>query len=875
MSPLINRNILTPQSIAIILLSMLIFGGMIAVDSIAVTKYHGFVSPSNLDILVHVVNYGSEYSKPSLDKQKLSDVVIKLSQQSYVKSVATYYKLHARTEIDNTSYFVSTIVGVTPSAFSLLNISITGGVFSNNSVSVREDIFKALNLSFGDYVNITCSHANEVTFLLLPIEGTFEINNTLLESEIKVLVTASTFENLVPRINPWSAYGIAVADIDESVIDPVNPEIAQSMFSGLEISLWDLSSGHTSVAVHFFLLGKLQNYIEWKNTFRYNIFLGMLPLTAVFWFVQYYLTEIFFAKRKRELTVMIARGMDPSIKVGIFLKHLSKNAVFGLLIGAVAGIPASRIFIISPTGFLVYHLNFTRLQEVPYVFSLYSLLLALEYILFIIVIGILIYALAKFYSMVIKNISKRKKGLLKKLFLIFGGSYIDFVLLGYSLLIFMFVLLNISLFSQIDLTYNPIFSGLLYFAPFAFVIGATRAIFRIIDYVIKPFAYTIKNYKRLYPIYLGIKNLTRKGSSAQVIGMIFALVIALSQTSGVIAQTYAPSVRAHEYWLYGTDFIIQFRLNFPNTTLATELENRLCENISGIESHTMMMITDVFLYSTVYIDFVGINTKTFVQTIYGDTGNVFKNTQYFSTISELQNVSNGIVISSTLANSLDLREDDVLKIFSWETGVFASLRVIGVIDFAFSAYLFSRYYTAGYYGEYSSYNSYYSYQPMYVETYNYALTNYDVIETLNSNVIVTVGIKAAQEASTTELYNFIQERLKSLKYEYIVLQNAQLKSARVRIEQTLNDPMIQTLRSLLNINFVASLIIVLIVLWDFGILLKRKRSREIAVLLALGESRANTALTILFELLLILVYGAVVGIATSYPFSLITGKTIP
>jgi len=314
----------------------------------------------------------------------------------------------------------------------------------------------------------------------------------------------------------------------------------------------------------------------------------------------------------------------------------------------------------------------------------------------------------------------------------------------------------------------------------------------------------------------------------------------------------------------------------PNVALALELENLVCKNISGIETHTMMMMTDEILYGMTYIKFVGVSPKTFVQAIYTDTGTVFKNTSYASTIYELQNVSNGIVISRNLAYSLDLEKDDVLKIFSWETGVFASMRVVGILDFAFSRILFGDYYLSYYYGYSEAPEAYYSYPHgfLYVQETHYALTNYEVIETLNNSVTVTIGIKVSQKANTTKLYKSLQERIISLKYKYIVIQNAHLDSARAQIEQILSDPMIQTLRSLLNINFVASLVVVLIVLWDFGLLLKRKRSREMAVLLALGESRTNVSFTILFELLFILVYGAVIGLFTSYPFSLVTGKTI-
>ena len=873
--PLLQK-LSTPQVTAIALVSLLIFGGMIAVDSIAVTKYPDFVKHSNLDILVRIVSYEREYSYATIDKQKLNDVVAKLRPLSYVKNISVFHKIYTTAEMDNTSFIINSIVGANPSVFSHLNISITRGVFSNNSVAVREDIFQALNLSLGDYINVSCPPSSGHAFLLLPIKSTFEINNSLLEPEIKLLVTAPTLEYLVPRTHPWAVYTMVAADIDESIIDPVNPEIAQSMFSGLGNSLWSLSSDYTSVQVQFYLLGKLQQYIEWKSTFRYNVFLGLLPLTTVFWFVQYYLTELFFAKRKREIAVMIARGMDPSIKTGLFLKHLGEASIFGILIGAIIGIPISRIFIISPSGFLVYHINTDRLQEVPYVFSWYSLLIALEYILVVLIIGVLIYIVVKIYGMVIESISKKKKGLLKKLFLIFGGSYIDFVLLGYSILIFMFVFLNISLFSQINLTYNPIFLALLYFAPFAFIIGATRVIFRVIDYVVKPLAYTIKNYKLLYPIYIGIKNLTRKGFSAQTIGMVFALVIALSQTSGVIAQTYAPSISAREHWVYGTDFIVQFQMDYPNVTLAKELENLICENMSGTETHTMVMISGVFLHDMMYIRFVGVDPQTFVQTIYTDTGTTFVNTPYASTISELQKISNGIVISKTVSESLDLEEDDVLKIFSWETGIFASMRVIGIIDFAFSG-VFLGDYLYYYFPEHPEFpGAYYSYQPsfQYMQKSNYVLTNYGIIETLNNSVIVTIGIKTNHNVSATEFYNSLHERIKSLRYKYIILQKVYIDSASVQIEQTLNDPMIQTLLSLLNINFVASLIVVLIVLWDFGLLLKRKRSREIAVFLALGESRTNVSFTVLFELLFILAYGAVIGLVASFPLSLVTGKTI-
>ena len=475
---------------------------------------------------------------------------------------------------------------------------------------------------------------------------------------------------------------------------------------------------------------------------------------------------------------------------------------------------------------------------------------------------------------------KKKKGILKKLLVIFGGSYIDFILLGYSFFIFLFLFLNLDLLSQIQLLYNPLLIALLFFAPLAFIIGAVRVIFRVVEYIVNPIAYCIKNLRRLYPVYLGIKNLTRKGSLAPAIGMIFALVIALSQTSGVVAQTYIPSIRAYNYWLYGSDYLIEFQLWHPNLTLISEVENYLCKNISSIVSHTVMLQTRESLTGIAYLNLIGINPQSFAKTIYTDKGKLFGSSPYANKMYSLQNVSNGAIISKFVSDQLDLREDDVLRIFSWRAGFLVNMRIVGVIDYKFSSLIFGH---SGIYGAYytpppvapSIFGpGHSSYTITYLTDYNYVLTTYSIIEALNESITVAINVRVNHNANTTKIYNILQNRITNLKYKYLFFQNARLGSGRIDFENALKNPMLQTQYSILNINFAVSLTILLIVLWELGSLLRKKRSREIAILIALGEHRSSIALTILFELFFTLLYGAFIGLVASYPFSIIVGRIL-
>ena len=376
------RGIITPQAVAIALISMLLFGGMMAVDSISVTKYSDFVKHSNLDIQVVLSRYKENNMYPTISKEKVNSVINTLESYSFVKNITTFSQIFVFAYPDNASAPIDKITGITQDSFSYLNISITSGAFADNAVAIREDIFSALNLSLGDYLNVSCSHSSGIKFLLLPIVGTFRINNTVLSDSFKAITTINTLTKiLIPRAHPFYVRTSVVADIDDGIINPANPEQARATLFSLEDSFWSLTDESTDVYVNFYLLNSLMRFIEWKSEFRQAVFLSLLPVIAVFWFVEYYLIEMYFGKKRREIDVMVARGFSREVKTGMFLKFFGKETIVGTVIGAILGIPMSRVFLVAPKGFLTYASINMQASGVPYILSMTSLIYIFQYLL--------------------------------------------------------------------------------------------------------------------------------------------------------------------------------------------------------------------------------------------------------------------------------------------------------------------------------------------------------------------------------------------------------------------------------------------------------------------------------------------------------------
>jgi len=866
---------ITPHFVTFVIVFMILSGAFIAVDSIAVTEYHKFVKDSTNDILVDI-GYNPEKYEPGdfeIDSKALNYFRGLTTDFPYVKRVAIIHHFRSFYPVGNTSLdFIRRIYSTNSSEFDFLNITITRGTFTDGGLSIREDIFSALHLKIGDLINFTYSvkveenYTRKTTFL--PVTSTFRVNNSLISGhvnssrdyyslDIYVLVPEDTFFFLLNNLTISETRSFIIGDIDSSFIDRVTPERSLDYMNNWIRKFESHYELLSVLEIYFPIFNELRAYVNWKSTLKANLLYSILPAIIVMWIVIHYLNEMYLDVHQREILILVTRGYPKEKGFTMLAKELGISFGKGLLTGLVFGVLVSRFFMIPLYQLIIpAHSNASILSAfltAPLAISYLSIIDSVMYCAFAFIGLLLLITASKLYNAVTRNLLKKTKHGLKRLLLVVGVTYSDVILILFSLLVFFLVANTVHYFREIQraLQYSLLLQITLIMTPFTFIVGTTKLVFRGLKRTANFSANAFKKKSYFWPVFLGLKNISRKSGKHHIVAITFALIIAFSQASIVTSTAYKPSIYANYRWKYGSDVNIQFFMDHPNVSLVTEMAKDLCSNVSRIESYTIIFETSVRLPVTDdFAHLIGIDPDTFLNTVYTDKNILFKESQYAEVINDLKNSTNGGVISEALNISYHFYEGDTLQGTYYNQMFY--IRVIDEIDYAFYYYTFSWTYSG--------------------EIRKYILTTLNVIEALKGYTYVSILIKITDGENTQhKVLEAIDTRLNELKYKYIELKDAKLFMVQKFVEREMHDIDLVLRYNADAISIAISLILFLIVIWANTQVIKARRSRYIAVLLALGVSVNGVALSILFELLFVLSYAILIGTLASVPFSLILG----
>ena len=872
----------TPHLVTFTLIFMVIFGAFIAVDSLGTVKYQEFIKDKTNDILVNIKygpeGYGAYKRFNVINFQTLSLFLKHTTGFPFVEHTAVIHYLRFNKPIGNNSLnFIWRIYGVNSSDFNFLNISIKKGVFTNSGLSLREDIFTALNLKIGDVVNLTyvVKENGNYTYktIFLPITSTFSINNTLVSDfnsfshayypfDILVLAPRDTFLFLLGNLTVSEAGSFIIGDINPSFIDRTTPENSLDYMRNWIDDYYTLPNSNIDVTVYCPIYGELTSYVAWKNELKTTLMYRLIPLLIVAWLVIFYLNRMYLTIRQREIFVAIARGKDRDYGLNMLLKELGVSFAKSLPIGLVLGVPFSMLFLvpvyqlISPIQMQASLLpnQFMIPIAISYLSVVYSVMYCtLIYISILILIGI-----SLIYNTIGKNLLKTTKHGLKRLLINTGLAYSDILLILFSLFVFLLVYDTTDYFSSLNsiLDKNFLLQMVLLGSPVAFVVGITELAFRVIHKIANTTANAIKFKSKFFPLFLGFKNIS-KNTRLDIIAATFALILAFSQANSITPLAYYPSIKAQYHWVVGSDAAIQLSMNSPNVSLVTEIANNFCKNLSTVESHTVMFETSVRIpiLNNQFVYIIGIDPDTFLNTMYTNRNRLFSETSYAKIIHALKKDSNAGIISKSLNASYNIFKGDLIDGKANDKLFYVNIK--GGMDYTFHYKTFQ-------WGDFES-----EYDTFRIR--RYILTTFQVIESLETYTHVVILIKLKDSKNQEGSVNILKNRLRELERQYIQLLNAKFISAQEYINKKMRDQTILLQLNTAIVSFGASLLLVLVFVWAYTQVLKVKRSRYIAVLIALGASISSVTIAVLSELLFVLVYGIAVSILVSFPLALILG----
>jgi len=878
---------LHPQLISFVMITMVLFGALAAVDAVGVKKFPEFVTDEKIDLIIKVTSW--EYSSYLMSSNKiLLDVEKVLNGTYYVMDYVTF--MQVRTELyyfknvsDEQLQYVSfygNIICLNDKLIDWLNINITSGSLRKNSILIRYDLLVMHGLEINK--SKVSYYMGYSTFYNLTVSGTFTINETNFGSDVIGIASEETIMRIASLGEFWEFSKVFLVDINASFIDKVNPERSLSEMNTLSQKIWNVEQKYFSaniyIPVDFILAEKVSRFVEWKANYRSMLLVSLLPLLISFWVLQYFFIETFFAKWEREINIIMARGYRKDVKIGMLLSFVFFQTILGFLIGLPAGAIFSRVYIF-PT---ISAINF---YDPPIVVSLVSYTYITIYYAVTIFIALLLYGIVAVFNSYVKKAIKRKKGILRKIFILFQGTYLDAVFIIYSILIFLlFHISSETIFTIVRYSFFPpifVFLIIFLFAPFAFVIGITRIILRYSKTLLIMVTQKMRDYSSLRSLILGIRNVFREDTKNKILATIFSMVILVNVSSTIINYSYVPYIVSHEKWFTGSDLGIYFRSE-ANVTRINEIRVAILKNITGIESSTIIFATEWhsyaggWYYSYSYYIF-GISSESFLKTVYGEDGKLLINSSIAEKIFQIKNGSRVALVSKSLSEELDISPETTLRFTNFYTNELISIKVKDEISEKISPLFIAGMYMPCY--EIVSAEEIENHIEWIIEWMepisNYMITDIETCSKIDNSVSTSILIKINDHVNKTAVAEAIEKRINELKYNYTELICSYTRFFKDNLNKMLGEERQISVMNALYVSYVFSAFLVIIAILEFMTILYKKRPRELAVLLAIGEDRRKIAEVVFIELFALLIYGIIVGYIVAYPssiiFSLIVG----
>lgn len=888
----INPLRISPQLFSYIIITMVIFGSLLAVDSIGYIKAESTIPEEENDLFIKVTF--SDYQIAQQERKLVIAVRDTISAKFYIshffefKSLGIHYKLPA-SENNIHMTFDGEIVGIeNESTLESLKIKLTDGTLQENKICIRSDLAKLHNLKIGDKFAIVKTYYGSIKNIT--ISGFFLINFTSSLSNIVAIAPLDTIVNLAHMIAATSGYSYNfVADIDNSlIVNKENPELTKDELSSLANHLSNLPDElsypkyHVRVFIDFPLLYHVEELLAWKNLFKQRLILACIPLFIAFYTIQYFFIETFYLKWERELNVITARGFSKRAKKYIFLNYLSVQIALGILFGILAGIGASRLFLMAydPQGFYKYPVVLRSFMSYVYLLGIYLLTIT---------ISVFIYLLIKTFNTLISKTIEKKKGITKRVFTVLQGTYLDALLILYTLAIvaicFRFPLIvqmildvdNIHRFGLLStLIILTVFGMMFLISPFTLVVGTTRIVYRYLEPLLLHLTRRFRKYNSLRSLTIGLRNVFHKATMTKVIAGVFAIIVMVSISSNTLFNSYISSYYAKEYWLTGSDINISFPSS-NNLTRINEIVQDIIENVSDIEAYTIITsLYDLeFDGKTIWsYPILGIIPESFLETVYSKDGQLMKEKEYAKLFNNIRNGTGNGIASEYLKEIYNFEEGDVLKLLSNETKEVVPIKIIGTIDellspwFIFVAHVLPIL-RINIHVDVSDWE-YFFYYPV----LDYIITDILTVLKLQDYVGVTLLIRLKESSNKTRASLEIKNRLALLKYKYSEID---LSFSRFTIDEIKHETEEDVIRGTvieLNASYMASIVLVTVALWELLIVIGKRRNREIAILLAIGEKKRKIVELVFVEIFLTLLYAVLFGFIFSYVLTFIVSPIL-
>lgn len=511
-------------------------------------------------------------------------------------------------------------------------------------------------LTFND---MTDASGNPISFTIVGVFNEKDYNDifwrdTITELDKKMYVSAETFNKVVNDCNVLTIYYNDYLMLDYGQLNHKNA--LDTLYYLEEFKKADES----------FIQNFKDILIDYKGdakSIRIIIWVLELPIIVLLLAFIYMVSSQILEMEDGEIAMLKSRGTSTKQILGIYLGQSAILSFIAILIGIPIGYLLCKLAA-SSSSFLQFSVRDTHFYGLDIGMLLYSFVAALVSILFV-TLPVIKYAKNSIVEVKSRNAKVNGKPFWEKFF-------IDIILVGLSV----YLLYNYN--KQKSSIAISILSGskpdpLIFLNSSLFIFAVGLLILRLIKYLIK-LIYFIGRKKWSPAVYASFLQITRTVKKQGFISVFLVMTIAMGMFNSNMARTINENKTERLMYDAGTDLIMQeywymgivldkekkahWYYNEPDFERYAENSEGLSESIAKViyDDNATIKIGGTELSNSVLM---GINTKDFGNTAELKSGLNDKHWYYY--LNDLAQVSNGVIISSNLAQKYKLSVGDSIS----------------------------------------------------------------------------------------------------------------------------------------------------------------------------------------------------------------------
>ena len=587
-----------------------------------------------------------------IDVPILEEQVIMSIESSFTNTSLGARKLFSVTYIENMEEHINIIYGE----------GLTDGVLSDGSYPciLSQEYMDTYNLVVGEVINFDKMTDKDGNCLKCTIVGIYEPSDTSDifweqtpdDLEKKIFVAQDVFDEIVEKYDVLTIYYSNYVMLDYDYIDHTNA-------SDIGYYLSEFKKADDNFLESF--SGIISEYEGDAATITIIIWVLELPVLVLLLAFIYMVSGQILELEDGEIAMLKSRGTDTKQILLIYLGESAILSAIAIVIGIPIGYGLCKLCA-SATSFLKFSFGDTHFYTFDIGMIFYSLAAAVVAILFI-TLPVIKYAKQSIVEQKSKLGKVGTKPFWEKFFL-------DIILVIVSI----YLLYNYN--KQKDSLALSILAGekpdpMIFLNSSLFMFAVGLLILRLIKYIIK-FIYFIGRKKWSPALYASFLQITRTSRKQSFISVFLVMTIAMGLYNSNMARTINENNEQRIEYNLGTDLVLNEHWSMGTYGGSGEVTwyydepdyGRYTESLSEICSSMTRVIYDdnanIIAGKSTYNNCVlmGINTKEFGETAELMSG--LNDEHWYNYLNSLSQVSNGVIISSNLAEECELSIGDTI-----------------------------------------------------------------------------------------------------------------------------------------------------------------------------------------------------------------------